>query len=142
MSSLSEYDYALIKATWLNLTDDNFKCKQAEEKLGKRKDADVVIEYRRIEKGCGKLHDSPKVEIDGFAYHSCLCHDNFQHPNITDFLNMYEDYNKGHLPDVGGSLDQSAKNMEIISLVQGLYQEQELETQRQHQKEMQKTKRK
>lgn len=129
ISSISDYDYALINATWLSLTNDDFQCSRVEAMYAKRKDAEVVTKMRRIQKGCGVITDSPKVEIGRIGYHSCLCHENFQHPLMGYLMNVQQNYEKGLLPFSGGTLDQPAQIMEMISLLSTLQTERDTELQ-------------
>ena len=126
---MSNYDYATIKATWLNQTDPNFQCKKAEEILSKRKDADVVIKLRRKENGCGVMKDSPKIMLDEIGYHSCLCNQSYQNPLLHALIELSDDCENGILPESGGSLDQSAMTMELISLINSLKQERQIKLQ-------------
>lgn len=125
ISSLSEYDYALINATWLNLMDENFKCKKVEAELSKRSDAEIQIKIQRISKGCGVLSDSPKIEINHVGFHSCLCHESFQHPQLGYFMSIYQNYEKGILPFSGGLMDQPAQIVELLGLISNLHSERE-----------------
>lgn len=116
---------AKLNATWLTLTEPDFQCKQIEEVYKKRKDADVVIKYRRIERGCGKLHDDPKVEINGIEYHSCLCHDNFKYEDIDNLIWLHSKYKEGTLAYSGGLLDQPALYIECMKQIEHLQYEHE-----------------
>lgn len=127
ISTLSLYEYALINATWYNHTNDKFQCSKTEELLKNRSDAEIVIKFRRAEKGCGKIEKFPKIEIDGIGYHSCLCHENFQTQSLSYYIALYDSYNKSILPCSGGLMDQPAKFLDIISLFEKLYAEQEKE---------------
>lgn len=120
LSGLSTAEYALINASWLTLTVDEFKCKETEALLSKRKDADIAIKYVRTEKGCGVISKTPKVEIDGIEYYSCLCHENFQDHTIHNSLWLYRQYEKGHLAYPGSLSDQPAKYIELIRLMERL----------------------
>ena len=125
-SSLNDYDHALINATWLNLTSEAFQCKRTEDLYRKRSDAEIVIKMNRITKGCGVLSDSPKVEIGQIGFHSCLCHEGFQHPQMGYFLNIYQNYEKGNLPFEGALMDQPAQIMELIGLIDSLHTERDM----------------
>jgi hypothetical protein len=129
ISSLSDYDYALINATWLSLTNEDFQCSRVESMYEKRSDAEVQIKIRRIQKGCGVISNSPKIEIGRIAYHSCLCHQNFQHPLIGHLMSLSANYEKGNLPFSGAVMDQPAQIMEIIELIEHLKMEREAELQ-------------
>lgn len=126
---MSEYDYALINATWLNLTNEEFQCSKTEALLNKRRDADIAIRAVREKKGCGVIKDSPKVEIGSIAYHSCLCHENFQYPKMGYLIHAQRNYEKGILPFSGGTFDQPAQIMEMIALLSTLQAEHEYELQ-------------
>lgn len=123
VSSISNYDYATIKATWYHHTSPEFQCKQAEEILSRRKDAELVIQNRRKEKGCGVFSDEVKVEIDGISFYSCLCHPEYQNPHLHTYMAMSDALKSGVTPEVGGYLDQASKTMEIIELIESLRQE-------------------
>lgn len=140
LSSISEYDYARIKASWVNLTDDNFQCARAEEEYSNRRNAEVDISYRRIEKGCGKMFENPRVIIDSIGFHSCLCHPSFQYENMGGIISIYEDYKNGMLPDKGGSLDQTSYNMDLIGLVGQLHDEREIAMNKKQQQDLNKKK--
>ncbi len=120
ISTISIADYALINATWLTLTVDEFKCEETEEALSKRKDAETAIEYMRKSKGCGVISKTPKVEIDGIEYYSCLCHDNFKDHTVGESMWLYKQYEKGHLAFEGSLLDQPSKYVELIRLMEKL----------------------
>lgn len=130
LSEVSLSDFALINATWLNNTNDKFKCKSIYELFGKRKDAELIIKTKKLEKGCEKIHDRVKVEIDGIGYRSCLCHESFQHPYFNMFLNLSDNYEKGVLPFSGGILEQPAQIVEILNFIAKLKQEYEIELQK------------
>ena len=123
MSSITTPELALINATWLTLIEPEFQCRQIEEGYKKRKDAKVVTNYRRIEKGCGKISKTPRVEIDGIEYYSCLCHENFQDTSIHDLIWLHSQYNKGHLAYIGGLLDQPSKYIGAMRLLDRLQDE-------------------
>lgn len=110
----------------MNLTEENFQCKRQEKELSKRSDAEVQIRMRRTSKGCGLLQNQPKIEKDGYGYHSCLCHENFQHPQLGQFIELHKNYEKGNLPFTGGFLDQPAQIMDIINLMDRLKIENEI----------------
>lgn len=110
----------MINSTWLTLTVDDFKCRETEEVLNKRKDAEIAITYVRKEKGCGVISKTPKVEIDGIEYYSCLCHDNFNDPRVSEYMWLYRQYEKGHLGYKGSLFDQPAKYIELIKLMEKL----------------------
>lgn len=129
ISSLADYDYALLNATWLSLTNEDFQCRKIEALYELRKDSEIVIKMRRIQQGCGVITDSPKVEVGKIGYHSCLCHESFQHPLMGYLLSMYQNYEKGILPFSGGLLDQPAQVMEILSLLSTLQSEREADIQ-------------
>lgn len=120
ISTLSTADYALINATWLTLTVDEFKCAETEAILSKRKDAKTAIEYVRKSKGCGVISHIPKVEVDGVEYYSCLCHKNFQDSSIHESIWLYKQYKTGHLGFEGGLMEQPAKYIELIRLLDRL----------------------
>lgn len=129
ISGVTDYDYALINATWLALTSDDFQCKKIESLYEKRSDAEIVIKMRRIQQGCGVMSDSPKVEIGRIAYHSCLCHESFQHPLMGCLITLQQNHERGLLPFIGGVMDQPAQVMEIINLLSSLQAEREAEAQ-------------
>ena len=129
ISSLSDCDFALLNATWLSLTSEDFQCKKIESLYEQRSDAEIVIKMRRIQQGCGVMSDSPKVEIGRIAYHSCLCHEAFQHPLMGYLISLQQNYEKGLLPFSGGVMDQPAQIMEIINLLSSLRAEHEAEAQ-------------
>jgi ubiquinone/menaquinone biosynthesis C-methylase UbiE len=120
----------LINATWLNLTDETFQCKRTEALYQNRRDADVVIKMNRITKGCGVFTDSPKVEVGQIGFHSCLCHESFQHPKMGFFLGIYQNYEKGLLPFSGALMDQPAQTMELITLLSNLHTERDIAQQK------------
>jgi hypothetical protein len=129
ISKLSDADYALINATWLNLTNEDFQCKRTEGLLSNRSDAEVAIKAIRQKKGCGVITKHSKVEIDSIAFHSCLCHENFQHPLMGSFLTLETAYSKGTLPFTGGLMDQPAQIIDILSLISSLRAEHDLDIQ-------------
>lgn len=129
ISRVSDYEFALINATWLNLTNENFQCKKHEGLLKRRADADIAIKAVRQKKGCGVIKSISLIEIDHIAYHSCLCHESFQHPLMGYFLTTQAAYEKGMLPFDGGLMDQPAQIMDIISLISQLQSEREAEMQ-------------
>lgn len=123
-------DYALINATWTHLTDKNFQCQKIYDLYKKRKDWELVTKLEKAKRGCGTIKDTVKIEMDGIAYHSCLCHPNFQHPLFNTLLVLSEKYEKGILPYSGGVMDQPAQVIEMLSLISKLKQELELEQQK------------
>ena len=126
ISTISTYEYAIINATWLTLIEEEFQCERIETLYKQRKDADTVIKYRRIERGCGVISDTPKVEIDGIAFHSCACHPNFKDESINDAMWLYDQYKKGHLAYTGGLLEQPSKYIELMRLLERLHNEHEI----------------
>ena len=125
ISSISIYELALLNATWLTLTVDEFKCEETERTLAKRKDADTAIKYIRTTKGCGVISKTPKVEIDGVEYFSCLCHNNFKDISIHNSLWLHNQYNKGHLAFEGCLTEQPAKYVALMMLLDQLTSEHE-----------------
>jgi hypothetical protein len=117
---MSVAEIAMVNATWLTLTVDEFKCKQTEEILSKRRDAEVAIQYVRKEKGCGVISKVPKVEIDGIEYYSCLCHPNFNDSSVHEYMWLYRQYKAGHLGYAGSLLDQPSKYIELIRFMDRL----------------------
>jgi hypothetical protein len=140
VSSLSLYDIALINATWTNFTDEYFQCKKYESQVMRRSDAKELINRARLAKSCGVLKDEVKVEIGHIGYHSCLCHENFQHPSFGYIMNLYQNFEKGFLPFTGGIMDQPAAVMELIDLISSLYAERDLAQQQKELKKSSKTK--
>lgn len=112
------------------MTNDSFKCESTESLLAKRKDAELAIKYERIRKGCGVIKKEVKVEIDGINFHSCLCHENFRHPLFNFYLQIHTNYKRGVLAFAGGLLDQPAHLMDIMSLLDKLESDFELEQQK------------
>lgn len=104
----------------MTLTVDEFKCAETEAVLAKRRDAETAIEYTRKTKGCGVISDNPKIEIDGVEYYSCLCHENFQDDSIHESIWLYKQYKAGHLGYEGSLMDQPAKYIELIRLLDRL----------------------
>ena len=127
ISTISTAEYALINATWLTLTNIEFQCSQIEEGYRKRKDADTVIKYRRIERGCGVIADKPRIEIDNIEYYSCLCHESFKDHTLDNTIWLHDQYKKGHLAYPGCLLDQPAKYIELMRLMDRLFGEREQE---------------
>jgi hypothetical protein len=104
----------------LTLTVDDFKCKETEAALSNRKDAEVAINYMRIEKGCGVIGKTPRIEIDGIEYYSCLCHPNFNDMSVSESMWLFRQYEKGHLGFEGSLLDQPNKYVELIKFMDRL----------------------
>ena len=123
ISNISTYEYATLNATWHTLTVDEFKCREIEEALSNRKDAEVAIKYVRAEKGCGVISPTPKVEIDGIEYYSCLCHETFQDHSIHDSIWLHKQYEKGLLAYEGPLMDQPAKYIALMQLMDRLQAE-------------------
>lgn len=88
--------------------------------LSKRKDAETAINYVRLEKGCGVIGTTPKVELDGIEYYSCLCHDNFKDSSVSEYMWLYNQYKLGHLGFEGSLLEQPSKYIELIRLMNKL----------------------
>lgn len=109
------------------MTDENFQCEKTFAALSKRKDADIVIEHERKRRGCGVITEEPKITLDDhhIAFHSCLCHENFQYPLMDQILFLHDKYNKGILPYEGSLTDQPNKIIEIFQLIDQLHQERE-----------------
>lgn len=126
ISCISLYESALINATWLSLTSEDFQCAKIESFYEKRSDAEIAIKMRRITQGCGVISDRVRVEVNNIQYHSCLCHDNFQYPAIGYLIQLRQNYENGILPFAGGVLEQPAQVMEMIQLMVQLQQEWEL----------------
>lgn len=116
-------DHLQISASFISSTDDEFRCKEIESLYAKREDGDLQIKLRREEQGCGVLTDDYKVEIDGFGFHSCLCHDNFQFKGINDLIYMYNLFNKGVMPFPGSLMEQPNQLLEYFRLLDRLYKE-------------------
>jgi len=114
----------------MNLTDEQFQCEKIEESYRNRSDAELVIKMHRINRGCGILSSSVKVEVGYIGYHSCLCYKGYKHPLMGCLLQLRESYDKGILPYRGGILDQPAQVIELIGLMNRLYSEYELENQK------------
>ena len=133
ISSCTLAEEALITANWLNLTNEQFQCEKIEEGYSKRSDAEIVIKMHRIKHGCGVLSPSVKVEVGYIGYHSCLCYTGYKYPLMGCLLQLRDAYEKGILPYDGGVMNQPAQVIELISLMQRLFSEYELEN---HKKQM------
>lgn len=130
ISSLTNYDVALLRGSWLALTNEEYQCEKHYEKLALRADADVVIPYERKKKGCGVYSEEPRVTVDGFNYHMCLCHKGFHHPNFGTLVLMHEAYEKGILPFEGPLVDQPAKIIDIFNILNSFNLERQQELQK------------
>lgn len=136
-SGVSNYDWLLLNISWISLTDESFQCSKIEGMLAKRKDAELVIKMRRIEKGCGVISDSVRAEVDGYNIYTCLCHTSLKHPQIGQLIGLEQMFRKGVLPFSGGMLEQPAQVMDLMNLMTRLrdeydtrIQEKQLEEQR------------
>lgn len=129
---MADGDFVQLNATWLHYSE--FKCKDTEAMLQTRKDAELAIRTVRIKKGCGKLFDNIRIELDDFGYKSCLCHENFQHPMFNQLLSIHERYEKGNLPYCGGLLEQPAQIIEILNLITKLKLDLEIKRQKEIEK--------
>lgn len=127
-------DYVLLNASWMNNTNKNFKCKETETQLNHRKDAELAIRTVRIKKGCGRIHDDVKVELDGYGYKSCLCHESFQHPLFFELVNIHNMFEKGVMPFAGGLLEQPAQVVEFMNMITKLKLDNEIEQQKELEK--------
>lgn len=107
----------------MTLTEDEFKCEETEQALLKRKDAQVAIEYTRKVKGCGVIKNTPKIEIDGFEYYSCLCHKNFIDHTLNDSLWLHSQFKNGVLAYSGPLMDQPNKYIELMKFIDRLKNE-------------------
>lgn len=128
VSTISDHEYATMNATWLTMTEPTFQCDAIEHGYRKRKDAEVVINYRRLENGCGVISKTPKVEIDGVSYYSCLCHENFKDYSLPDTIFLYKQFKTGNLAHSGGLMDQSSRYIEAMKFMDRLHAEHENKT--------------
>lgn len=89
----------------------------------------------RKERGCLVMSEEPVVQIDDVEFYSCLCHDNFQHPDYGLFYELYKNFKNGLLPFSGAYLEQPAQIMEAISYMDQLHIEKEIEDSKNQSKE-------
>lgn len=122
-------EYTLININWISLTNEDFQCERIEELYSNRKDAETVIEYRRIEKGCGKIGDNPKLEINGIGVYTCPCHDNFKGADLNNLMWLYNMYKQGVMGFSGSLLEQPSKYIQAMQLIDRLHIERDIEIQ-------------
>lgn len=116
MSGLSLYDRALLSATYYYHWDDRLNCERAYSEIVKRtKDPETAKRIVQSKFGCETVTEKPKVVIDGFGFHSCLC--KFQHPLFGAYLDLSRKMEVGILPDRGSYMDQPAQVLEGIQLI-------------------------
>lgn len=139
VSELTTSDYVLLNATWTNQTNKAFQCKQNEEVLKVRKDYELALKFVRTKKGCGTISKDVKIELDGFGYYSCLCHQNFQHPIFNTLLTIHQQYENGILPFSGGLLDQPSQIIEMLNFISKLKLDNEIEQRKENERNNKKT---
>lgn len=84
--------------------------------------ADETIREKR--KGCtGKY--SFKAESEGFTY--TRCPGNFYNPAYGQLVDVYRMFRQGILANAGGLLDQPAKYVDAMNLLENLISQKELE---------------
>lgn len=82
------------------------------------------LEIREKRKGCtGKL--GFKADSEGFTY--TRCPGNFYNPAYGQLVDVHRMFRKGVLANTGGLLDQSAKYIDAMNLIENLINQKELE---------------
>jgi hypothetical protein len=81
----------------------------------------------RKEKGCFEISEDSVIEFDGVTLHSCLCHDNFQHPYYSLYFDLYRNFKNGILPFSGSYMEQPAKVIDAIQYLDYLQSVREAE---------------
>jgi len=126
ISSIHISDVVKINATWLSMTDEEFQCDKLLKLYENRQDCEIITKMHKIRKGCDRIDDNIKVEIDGVGYHSCLCNQHFKFNSMNDLINLRNQYNNGNLPFTGGILEQPSQIIELIMFIDRLYNEYEI----------------
>ncbi len=116
LSQLSPYDRAALSASFYYHWDERLNCRMSSQALLKRtKDPVQTALLVKAKFGCDTVADSPRLTIDGFDFHTCLC--NFSHPLFFSYLELGDKLDRGILPDRGAYLDQPAQMLEALQLL-------------------------
>lgn len=96
-------------------------------------------EARDKRKACSKLSDKEIFQIDSKVFYR-LCPANYWNASSQELIGIYGKFEKGLLPFKGGIMDQPAKFIEVMDLVESFTLKHQEEMTRKAQKKWQKTK--
>jgi hypothetical protein len=81
--------------------------------------------YRELRKGCTGKTPFKRPMVDGVFYTKCA--GNFYHQGYAQLLDVHRLFRKGVLANHGGLMDQSAKYLEMMNLIESFVVEKEIE---------------
>lgn len=118
LSTVSPFDVLEIQATWAVLHSPDLQCRMCKEKTPSQ-------EARDKRKGCAV--EAPRVigalgQGDRHAptYELTRCPANFWDGYSQEIISMYRLFERGVLPFTGGVMDQPAKLIQVMAIIEGL----------------------
>lgn len=81
--------------------------------------------YRESRKGCTGKMPFKRPLVDGIFYTKCA--GNFYHQGFAQLLDTHRLFRKGVLANQGGIMDQPAKYLEVMNLIESFVVEKEIE---------------
>ena len=121
VSRVTDDEYASLVATFLAMTDEDFRCESCLVKFKKRPDGEKQGEYWRTSKGCyGATVMTPSGKWEKHHVLFPSCPGNFRDTRMGLWIDLWRGFNAGHLPFAGGLLDQPAKLMEAFKILDSL----------------------
>jgi hypothetical protein len=81
--------------------------------------------YREVRKGCTGKNPFKRIAVEGIYYTKCA--GNFYNQGYGQLLDVHRLFRKGVLANEGGLLDQTAKFIDIMNLVESLVIDKEIE---------------
>lgn len=127
MSSITNYDYAVIVSTFHCMTDRELQCSTCKVKYNRMPERQNKYQER---KGCfGQMQNvvqqyRPKHAMKGrskILYYKCPAL--FYNSHVADLINYSASWEKGIMPYEGSYMSQPAKFVELMELVNNLMSE-------------------
>lgn len=133
MSSVSNHDYIELVSTFNVIHNNEFHCGTCKKRASQ--------ETRDKKKACSIQSDKEIFQVDEKVFYR-RCPANYWSASSQELISIYSKFDKGLLPFKGSLMDQPAKFIDVMSIVERLTIEHQIEMNKKAQKKWQTTKRK